>query len=186
MITNATTASSTGPGTLITAVLSGAVLAAVLGAFVNVWLARRKSLDEERSRVRTTCAEAFEAVTAYKEFPYAIRRRNHLQPEEERTRLSDELRHVQSRLSYFTAWMAGESPDLGTSYVTLVSNLRRIAGTACHDAWLAPPATSDSDMNFSSGVVDLAELGQYETAYIAAVQTYLQRLVGVKRLWLGR
>jgi len=158
--------------------LSGAVVAAV----VNIALTRRKSLEEERTRVRATCAEAFEAVAAYKEFPYAIRRRRKDTPEAERVRLSDELRHIQARLSYFTAWMRGEDATLATSFDDLVSNLRRIAGRACHDAWLAPGADSDAAMNFPPGVVDLTGLSQYEDAYIAAVKIHLDGLITTRRI----
>jgi len=158
--------------------LSGAFIAAL----VNIVLTRRKSLEEERNRIRTTCAEAFEAVAAYKEFPYAIRRRRDDTPAAERVRLSEELRHIQTRLSYYTAWMRGEDATLARSFDELVTNLRRIAGGACHDAWLAPPATSDAEMNFPAGVVDLSGLTQYEDAYITAVKNHLDGLIRTRRI----
>lgn len=65
--------------TLITAILSGTFLAAIVtastSAIVTTRIARQKSREEERSRVRTIYAEAFQVVAAYKELPYAIRRR---------------------------------------------------------------------------------------------------------------
>lgn len=77
--------------TLITASLSGTFLAAIVtagtSAIVTMKIARQKSREEERSRVRTICAEAFEVVATYKELPYAMRRRRHDQPETERFRL---------------------------------------------------------------------------------------------------
>lgn len=158
--------------------LSGALLAAV----VNIVLTRRKSLEEERNRIRTTCAEAFEVVAAYKEFPYAIRRRRADTPQAERVRLSDELRQIQARLSYFTAWMRGEDAALSTAFDDLVSNLRRIAGKACHDAWLAPATDADAAMNFPPGVIDLSDLNSYEDTYIAAVKTHLDRLITTRRI----
>ena len=179
--TPARSSSQTGPGVLVTAVLSGAFLAAGLTALINTWLARRKSREEERSRVRTTCAEAFEAVTAYKEFPYAIRRRQPSKAVEERIRLSEELRHIQSRLSYFTAWMKGESEALGAAYSDLISNLRLVAGTACRDAWLQRGVDRDEDMNIPSSVIDLSGLKPYEEAYIHAVRTHLDHVFKIKR-----
>jgi len=103
--------SSTGGASsvLVTSLISGTVIAAVLGAVINVWLGRRKSLDEERSQIRAICAEAFQAVADYKEYPYAIRRRNDAEPAAERARLSEGMRAVQGRLSYYTAWVKGES-----------------------------------------------------------------------------
>lgn len=170
-------------GLILGLLLSGAMLAAI----VNIVLTRRRSLEEERNRIRTTCAEAFEVVAAYKEFPYAIRRRRKDVACEERVRLSDELRHTQARLSYFTAWMRGEDAALAAAFDDLVSNLRRIAGAACHDAWLAPAADSDAAMNFRQGVVDLSGLTPSEDAYIAAVKTHLDELITTRRIVkLGR
>lgn len=162
---------------LLTALVSGAVIAAVLGGVVNTYLARRRSREEERARVRTVCAEALAAVTAYKEFPYAIRRRRNDHPADERIRLSEELRHVQERLSYYSAWMTSESQILSDAYETLLINLRAAAGTACHDAWLAPAAQTDADMNLHPGVIDLSGLKQFEAAYMDAVKTHLQAMV---------
>lgn len=172
----ASVATPAGSGLLISALLSGAVIAAVVGATVNVGLARRKSLEEERARQRAAFAEAFEVVTRYKEFPYAIRRRRADEPAEERVRLSEGLREVQARLSYYTVWIKAESEVVGQSYEKLVGQLRATAGRACHEAWLAPPAERDTDMNFAAGIVDLSDLREYELAYIAAVQQHLKEM----------
>ena len=170
------------PGGLTSGLVSGAVIAAVVGAVVNAFLARRRSLEEERARVRATFAEAFQMVAEYKEFPYAIRRRRDDEPAAERVRLSESLREVQAKLSYYVAWTKGESDDVGRSYETLVAELRRVAGKACHEAWLAPPARSDADMNFAPGVVDLSALKPYEDAFIAASGKHLRDMLGVRRL----
>jgi hypothetical protein len=174
--TPTTSAASPGSGVLISAILSGAVIAAVVGATVNVGLARRKSLEEERARQRVAFAEAFETVARYKEFPYAIRRRRLDQPAEERVRLSEGLREVQARLSYYSVWIKAESEVVGESYETLVAQLRATAGRACHDAWLAPAASQDADMNFAPGLVDLSGLREYELTYIAAVEQHLKEM----------
>ena len=157
---------------------------AFVAALFNIFLARRRSLEDERARVRTTCAEAFEAVAAYKEFPYAVRRRADT-GSDERIRLPIELRTIQQRLSYYTAWMRGEDARLGAAYDTLVTNLRRIAGIAIHDAWIADPIDSDAAMNIPPSDVDLSAINKYEEAYIAAVKEYLDGLIEIRRL-LGR
>jgi hypothetical protein len=167
---------------LVSVFISGAVIAAIVGAAVNIALARRKSLEEERARVRTTFAEALQAVAEYKEFPYAIRRRRADAASEERVRLSEALRTVQAKLSYYTAWTKAESDEAGRAYETLVSELRKIAGKACHDAWLAPPASDDKDMNFPPGVVDLSALKPYEDAFAAAAQKHLKGMLKLGRL----
>lgn len=168
---------------VVSALVSGAVIAAVVGATVNIGLARRKSREEERSRIRMTFAEAFEVVAQYKEFPYAIRRRRADRPADERVRLSEEMRAVQTRLSYYLAWTKTESEEVGQSYQTLVRKLRAIAGRACHDAWLAPATDDDAAMNFAPGIVDLSELSQYEQAYVATVQQHLTEMLRLRRLW---
>jgi hypothetical protein len=166
--------------------LSGAVIAAVIAAFVgatvNVALARRKSLEEERARVRTTFAEALQAVAEYKEFPYAIRRRRGDDAAAERVRLSEALREVQAKLSYYTAWTKAESDEVGRAYETLVGELRKVAGTACHEAWLAPPANDDKDMNFPPGVIDLSALKPYEDAFVTAAHEHMKEMLSLRRL----
>jgi hypothetical protein len=102
-------------------------------------MARRRSREEERARIRHTFAAAFEAYTAYKEFPHAIRRRRGDDPEAERIRLSETLRAVQEKLSYYLAWTQAESAEVGQQYEKLVAEARRVAGRAMHDAWTTRP-----------------------------------------------
>jgi hypothetical protein len=115
------------------------------------WMARRRSREEERARIRHTFAAAFEAYTAYKEFPHAIRRRRGDDPEAERIRLSETLRAVQEKLSYYLAWTQAESAEVGQQYEKLVAEARRVAGRAMHDAWNDPPRATDSEMNIPRG-----------------------------------
>lgn len=163
----------------ISAVLSAAFLAAVMtaliGAIVNSVIARKKFLEEERTRVRATYAEAFEAVAAYKELPYAIRRRRHDQTEAERIRLSEDARQIQQRLSYYRAWTRAESSQVGQAYDALVSQLRATAGAACNQAWADAPVRTDAEMNIPSDKVDLRPITPYEDAYITAVADDLKR-----------
>ncbi|MDV6296945.1 hypothetical protein [Rhodococcus aetherivorans] len=154
--------------------VSGAVIAAVVGAVINVALAQYKDRAEERARLRATFAEAFEVAMQYKEFPYAIRRRRADEPAAERVRLSEEMRAVQAKLSYYEVWTEGESEKVGAAYKTLVTNLRRVAGKACNEAWKAVPIQDDASMNISSSVIDLSELKSYEQVYIGAVRTHFK------------
>jgi hypothetical protein len=176
---------TTSPGAssagLVGAIISGAFLAAMLAGAVNVWMARRRSREEERARVRNTFAAAFEAYTAYKEFPYAIRRRRTDDPDGERIRLSEALRAVQEKLSYYLAWTAAESADVGEQYARLVAEVRRVAGRAMHDAWNDPPRATDSEMNIPPGVIDLSQLAPAEAAYMQAVR---QHLLGLTPWWV--
>jgi hypothetical protein len=143
-----------GLGLLVTAILSGAFLAALITATINLWLARRRSREEERNRLRNSFAEAFAVYSAYKEFPYAIRRRRADVPAEERIRLSEALREIQASLAYHLAWTTTESETVGQAYTNLVQQVRRTAGAAMHEAWKAPPTKSDDTMNIPPTVID--------------------------------
>lgn len=166
-------AASASGDSLIAAVLSGAVVAAGMTAVVNTALARRSTRLEERARVRGTLAEAYQAYADYKEFPYAIRRRRADQKEAERIRLSEELRKVQSRISYFQAWVQAESPETGTAYNELIAAARRIAGSAMREAWRAPGLENDEGMNIGSDRVDLNDLRPAEEKFIAAMKKHV-------------
>jgi hypothetical protein len=182
----ASSIASSGPSVgwvALTTVFSASVVAAALTGLVNGALARRKSSEEERSRIRTVFAEALEVVAAYKEFPYAIRRRDGNEPGKERVRLSEELRQVQSRLTYYTTWIHAESSTVGDAYDNLVSALRRVAGGACRDAWLADPITEDAQMNIGPDLVDLSELKPLEASYASEAEKYLAQYV---RPWWKR
>src|ERR1700758_4760779 len=95
---------------------SSALLAAFLTGLINIVLARRKSREEERSRIRAVFAEAFAAYTSYREYPYVVRRRNSEQPAAERVRISEQIRETQERLNYYIAWTRAESADVGRAY----------------------------------------------------------------------
>ena len=132
--------------------------------------------EEERARIRNTFAAASEAYTAYKEFPYAIRRRRADDPEGERVRLSESLRAVQEKLSYYLAWTEAESAEVGQQYARLVAEARRVAGRAMHDAWNAPPRASDPEMNIPPEVVNLSQLEAAEAQYMQTVRDHLASL----------
>lgn len=165
-----------GLGILVTAVVSGAFLSALIAATINLWLNHRKSREEERNRLRNSFAEAFATYNAYKEFPYAIRRRRADVSAEERIRLSEALREIQASLAYHLAWTSLESETVGQAYTDLVQQVRRIAGAAMHEAWKALPTESDDAMNIPPSVIDLSSLTPHETAYMDAVRAHLRRL----------
>ncbi|WP_051944371.1 hypothetical protein [Streptacidiphilus rugosus] len=178
MITHTTLPAATsggGTGVLLATVLSGAFLAALITATINIWLARRKSREEECDRLRTAFAEAFATYSAYKEMPYAIRRRRADQPAEERTRLSETLREIQARLAYHQAWILLESSTAGTAYQDLVNQLRAIAGAAMSSAWADPPLDNDPGMNIPPSVIDLSGLRDNENTYLEAVRGHLHK-----------
>ncbi|WP_157891997.1 MULTISPECIES: hypothetical protein [Frankia] len=162
-----------GPDLLATAVLSGAFLAGIIAAAINIWLAHRRSREEQCNRLRTAFAEAFATYAAYKEFPYAIRRRRTDAAPDERVRLSEALRDIQARLAYHVAWTAAESETVGAAYADLVQQAREIAGTAMKDAWRGPATTSDADMIIPTAIIDLRSLTPFEMSFMKAVRAHL-------------
>lgn len=151
-------------------VLSGTFLAALVGVIANARSVSRASRERERERLRSTLAEAFRAYSDYKEFPYAVRRRNPSDPAGERARLSQELREIQSRLSYYSTWLIAESDKIGSAYQALLIELRSIAGGSIQSAWLEDSAKTDADMNIGKERVDLSALKTAEEAFLKAIK----------------
>lgn len=167
-------------------ILAPAIVAAVVSGFVSVTVAILNSwatsVREERARNREHFARALAAVVAYKEFPYAVRRRDASAPARERERLSTELQKVQREIAYCSAWLSVESTAVARAYGDLVARLRRVAGTAISEAWDQPGINADAQMNLGNGV-DLSEINALEERYLAALQNHL---VGRWRIWRRR
>ena len=161
---------------MIGTLLSATILAALIAAAVNITLARRKSREEERARLRDRFAQAYAAYAQYCEFAYAIRRRRPDDPSAERVRISEELRKIQADLSAHEAWVKLESRTVGMVYTELIQQMRKIAGGAMRQAWIDEPATSDAGVNIPPKTVDLSPLKPYETAYMDAVAAHLRAL----------
>lgn len=156
-------------------ILPGPVVAAVVTAaasiLIFVFTNWRNGERERRARSREVFAKAYATVQEYKEFPYVIRRRRKGAPEDERLRISSELRKVQADLAFYSAWLKTESPRVHRSFAELLVQVRRVAGTAMHDAWLAPAAEDDSKMNMPD--LGLAALIPYESTYLEEVVDHL-------------
>ncbi|MEV6303904.1 hypothetical protein AB0M02_31180 [Actinoplanes sp. NPDC051861] len=159
----------------------GPVLAALVSAAVALWLAaataRRKSREDERSRQRDLFTAAFQAYADYREMPYAIRRRRHDEAAAERVRLSEILREIQGRLTYYETWIAAESATVGNAYTALVLQTRTVVGGAMREAWNTPAITEDSAMNIPSTVVDLSSLAEVQRAYVTTFHAHLETLL---------
>jgi hypothetical protein len=155
-------------------IFSSAFLAALLAATINLLIARHKSRDEERARLRVTFAEAFSAYTEYCEFAYAIRRRRDDDPAGERVRLSEAIREVQARLSHHLAWTELESSEIGQAYKALVDEARRTAGAAMREAWNSSAIATDSQVNVPPGLIDLSGLKPLERRYLDTVAKHLR------------
>ncbi len=158
------------PVAVVVAIIAGAI--SLISLATNTVVA---AVREQRNRRRETYASAFSAVTAYKEFPYVVRRRRGGSPEvaaDERVRISQDLRRVQEQLAYYGAWMTTESSAVATAFEALVKDTRQIAGGQIHDAWVAEPMSTDDQMNMLN--LGLAALKPSEDAYLAAVARHLR------------
>jgi hypothetical protein len=167
---------------LLPVVVGPAVVAAVVSAavsFAMLWFTARR---EDRRHRRELFAEAYAAYSAYREFPYVVRRRRHDQPEGERQRISGELRAVQERLSFFLAWTRVEDPEVGDAFATLVGQLRSVAGVAISDAWRMPAIIDDEEMNI--GDIDLSGLAEAESTYLDALGRRVRPLHKRFRAWI--
>ena len=89
-----------------------------------------------------------------------VRRRRADSQEEERIRISTELRKVQQDIAYFSAWLSTESAHVSKAYGTLISELRKVVGREIAKAWNEPAVGNDSEMNMPDldlGKLDLIE-----------------------------
>ena len=154
------------PWPVVGAAVTGAV-SIVLFVITNWWNGGRARL----TRSRKVFSKAYATVQEYKEFPYVIRRRRTSVPEEERMRISSELRRVQADLAFYSAWLRTESSHVHRSFSKLLEQLRRVAGAAMREAWLEPAAEDDSEMNMPD--LGLSALIPYETAYLEEVVDHL-------------
>lgn len=164
-----TTMTQAGYASVWTDVVVAALVAGVMSFVLMIADHRR----EQRNRLRDQFAEAFRAYAAYREFPYAIRRRASDEPVE-RSRLADELRHVQEQLTFWMAWMEMESPSVSREYSRLVFDMRDVAGNAMRRAWEFVPTEKGRDMNIPDYADELAMLRDAEKDFIHAARRRLR------------
>jgi hypothetical protein len=132
--------------------LSGSisVVVALIGLSGVLWTLWVNGDRAERQRRRELRARALEAVLAYREMPFMIRRRRS-EPEErsaERVRLGTRFSEVQAELATCENLLVADGPDwLAQEYLELVSIARSTAGREAHEAWKAGPITADVEMN---------------------------------------
>jgi hypothetical protein len=150
------------------------IVAAITGAVSLLALAINAVLTAYRERVnrrREMFSKAFAAAVAYEEFPYVVRRRRVSAPEDERIRISTELRKVQEDLSYYSTWLFTESRPISDAYEALILKLREIAGREIQNAWNQPPVGSDAEMNISG--LGLNGLKPFKQVYLREVVDHL-------------
>jgi hypothetical protein len=156
--------------------LSASIIAALITGTINLTLARRRSREEERARVRNTFAEAFKAYSEYREFPNAIARRDTVRSAEERQRLFEALRQLDARLAFYRTWALLEAPAVGAVYEALLEEARAMTDKAMRAAWTQPVDADDVDQNLDPQLLDPAALTSSEDAFREAVTVHLRKL----------
>jgi len=110
---------------------------------------------ERRSKIY---AEAILALIRFQELPYRIRRRPD-STSETRAALYQRIRDTQETLSYYVVLLWLDSPRVGKAFDELTKATRRIGLQYRREAWTAPPATKDEDMNLAISYKYESELG---------------------------
>lgn len=159
----------TDPGLVVPAAigLASTLIVTVVGW---LWNLRQKRLDEHAKLL----ANAYAAIAAYKEFAFAVRRRDPAEPVQERIRISEAMRAVQQDLTFHIAWVRGTSRRVSESYDALVGETRKVAGTAVREGWNNPAIATDEQMHMPEVAAALAELEPREREFLREVQRYVQ------------
>lgn len=148
-------------------------LVGLAGVITTLYINGRRA---ERLRLRELYANGYAAVMAYKEFAFAIRRRDHTAPASERVRLSDALSAVQRDVAYYQAFIGqrtttirGRPTAIATAYLQLVTATRTIAGGILRDSWNQSAITADAQMHAPAIAQELQTLQAHEQHYLACI-----------------
>lgn len=130
---------------LLPVLLGSGLVSAVVTAILGSFTASSKAATEARRR---GYAEALEAILAWSEFPYRVRRRASDDPEklEELAALGHQ---IQERRTGALAWVAADSRELYEVFRANVDALDAVVGPAIADAWQQPPVTTAAGMVLS-------------------------------------
>ncbi|KJF18047.1 hypothetical protein [Acidithrix ferrooxidans] len=100
------------------------VVVAILSALIAYMVAKRE-------RRRTLYSEAIQAIVAWKEMLYRVRRRSGNQVYD----LVAAFHDLQDKLSYYEAWIGSESKYMSRSYKRLVKAVKSKTDFLIRDAW---------------------------------------------------
>jgi len=123
-----------------------AAIVAAIAAVTGYWLTyRSKRLDAKAE----SYAKALAVIEAYKSLPYRIRRRAADNSE------TAELRHlisdVQQEIAFYRRWLTLESAGVGLAFEALANKVMKVGAERRKQAWLEPPASSDTEIAFDGG-----------------------------------
>lgn len=137
-----------------------------VGVCLTLWV---QGLRAERNRLRELYAAGWAAVQAYKEFAFAVRRRDDATPGPERVRISSALSDVQRDLDYHDALISRNGlTRTAVEYRNLVLMTRQIAGEVIKESWNSDPITADTEMHAPEIAKRLKPLKPFEEGYLDA------------------
>lgn len=142
-------------------------IASVLVAAAAIWV---NGYRADRIRRRGLYAEAWSAIVRYKEFAFAVRRRDSEHPGAERVRLTTAMSDVQADIAKYQAWISNErSAEVAKRFDEVVATTRRVAGGIVRDSWNKPPIERDSEVHAPEIADALRELESGERTFLASV-----------------
>ena len=148
-----------------------AVLAPSVALLIGVATLIVNGERAERLRRRELHARALAAAIAYREMPFAIRRRHVDDPGAERIRLTSAFQEIQAELAVCEVLIAAEGQSKVTNcFREFVGTTRRIAGGAARDAWNSEPIRADADINMPELARQLSAIDIYRDRYRDAIQ----------------
>ena len=140
-------------------------LVGLAGVTITLYVNGRRT---DRTVRRETRSRAIEAVVAYQEMPYAIRRRRHEAEHRsaERVRLTETFTAIQAELASCEALMRAD-PDarVRDGYANLVARLRTCAGEQASLAWASTPIKRDENMGMPEVFQALAPVREAQHAF---------------------
>lgn len=146
-------------------------VASVLIAALAIWV---NGYRADRARRRELYAEAWEVIVEYKEFAFAVRRRDSNNPASERVRITTAMGDVQARLAKSEALVKNErSKDVAKAYADLVLETRKIAGGIVRRSWNESPIQKDSEIHSPEIADELSALRNAEDAFQVSVKADL-------------
>lgn len=144
---------------------------AAAAALIVLWV---NGYRADRARRRALYAEALRPLNEYREYPYAVRRRRHDAPSEERARIQAALQEVQERITHHEDLLRLErGGHLYAPYRALVRRTRIVAGRTVNEQWSTPPITDDKQMNLGQPF-DVSKIDPYKDAFLDAVDEDLK------------
>ncbi len=126
-------------GTLAAAQVASAypLWAAVIAGVVAIVLSAVGRKREHDDRRKTLYSQAFEAVLAWEEALYRVRRR--ASDGSEDATIKNGFHDLQERIAYHYGWLSIESAELGTSYMALADTVKRECAPLIQEAWAQRP-----------------------------------------------